>query len=113
MTALVKHLHAFAREVDLKPDEWLAGHRSSSTATGQISTDKRQEFILLSDTLGLSMMVVALEQARASGGAQGATAADRGHGRRALLLGRRARPAAGRDIGEGVPGEPTLLHAAA
>jgi hydroxyquinol 1,2-dioxygenase len=74
MTALVKHMHAFAREVDLKPEEWLAGMKFLE-ATGQISTDKRPEFILLSDTLGLSMMVVALDQARAAGGAQGATEA--------------------------------------
>jgi hydroxyquinol 1,2-dioxygenase len=70
MTALVKHLHAFAREVDLTPDEWLGGLRFLD-AVGQISTERRPEFILLSDTLGLSMMVVALQQARASGGAKG------------------------------------------
>ena len=44
-------------------------------AVGQISTERRPEFILLSDTLGLSMQVVALAQARASGGVHGATAA--------------------------------------
>ena len=65
---------AFAREVDLTPEEWMAGIRFL-TKTGQISTDKRPEFILLSDTLGLSMMIVSLAQARASGSAQGATAA--------------------------------------
>ena len=48
MTALVKHVHAFAREVDLTPDEWMAG-LNFLNATGQISTDKRPEFILLSD----------------------------------------------------------------
>ena len=40
MTALVKHVHAFAREVDLKPEEWLAGLKFL-TRTGKISTDKR------------------------------------------------------------------------
>jgi len=64
MTSLVKHVHAFAREVDLTPDEWLAGLKFVD-ATGRICSDKRPEFILLSDTLGLSMMVVALAQARA------------------------------------------------
>jgi hydroxyquinol 1,2-dioxygenase len=63
MAGLVKHLHAFAREVDLTPDEWMAGIQFL-TAVGQKCDDKRQEFILLSDTLGLSMLVVALEQAR-------------------------------------------------
>ncbi|MEO7008060.1 MAG: dioxygenase, partial [Caldimonas sp.] len=74
MTALVKHVHAYAREVDLTPEEWLAGLKFLN-ATGQISTEKRPEFILLSDTLGLSMMVVSLAQARASGNAKGATEA--------------------------------------
>ena len=63
MTSLVKHAHAFMREVDLTPDEWMAGIQFL-TATGQKCDEKRQEFILLSDTLGLSMLVVALEQAR-------------------------------------------------
>jgi hydroxyquinol 1,2-dioxygenase len=63
MTALVKHAHAFAREVDLTPDEWMAAIQFL-TATGQMCDEKRQEFILLSDTLGMSMLVVALEQAR-------------------------------------------------
>jgi hydroxyquinol 1,2-dioxygenase len=74
MTALVRHVHAFAREVDLTHEEWLAGLKFL-TATGQISTEKRPEFVLLSDTLGLSMMVVSLTQARASGGVTGATEA--------------------------------------
>ena len=59
MSALVKHAHAFAREVDLTPEEWMAGIQFL-TAVGQKCDDKRQEFILLSDVLGLSMMIVAL-----------------------------------------------------
>ena len=59
MTSLVKHIHAFAREVDLTPDEWMAGLKFLN-ATGQISTEKRPEFILLSDTLGVSMLVDAI-----------------------------------------------------
>jgi protocatechuate 3,4-dioxygenase beta subunit len=54
--ALVRHLHAFTREIGLTDDEWLAGVKFL-TATGQMCDDKRQEFILLSDTLGLSMLV--------------------------------------------------------
>ena len=104
MTALVKHIHAYAREVNLKPDEWLAGLKFL-TATGQISTERRPEFILLSDTLGLSSMVVALEQARASGGV-GALATE------ASVEGPFFWPGApdvplGADIAEGVTGEPT------
>src|SRR4051812_32765101 len=57
MTALIRHLHDFAREVRLTEDEWMAAIRWL-TATGQISDDKREEFILTSDVLGLSMLVV-------------------------------------------------------
>nr|WP_275585420.1 dioxygenase [Blastococcus saxobsidens] len=57
MTALVRHLHDFAREVRLTEAEWMAAVQWL-TATGQISTDKREEFILASDVLGLSMLVV-------------------------------------------------------
>lgn len=64
MTSLIRHLHAFAHEVDLRPEEWLAAI-AFLTATGQACSERRQEFILLSDTLGLSMAVVGLDQARA------------------------------------------------
>lgn len=63
MASLVKHLHAFAREVDLTPEEWLEGIRFL-TAVGQKCTEHRQEFILLSDTLGLSSLVNALHDKR-------------------------------------------------
>ena len=56
MEAAVRHLHDFAREVDLKPDEWLAGV-GFLTAVGQMCTPYRQEFILLSDVMGLSRLV--------------------------------------------------------
>ena len=59
MTALVRHVHAFAREVDLTEDEWTAA-MGWLAATGRISDDKRQEFILASDVFGLSMLVVQL-----------------------------------------------------
>ncbi|MGH6815442.1 MAG: dioxygenase [Hyphomicrobiaceae bacterium] len=56
MAAAVKHLHAFAREVDLTPSEWLKGIEFM-TAVGKMCTSERQEYILLSDTLGLSALV--------------------------------------------------------
>jgi hydroxyquinol 1,2-dioxygenase len=59
MTALVRHLHQFAREVRLTEDEWMAAVEWL-TATGRISDEKRQEFILTSDVLGLSMLVIQL-----------------------------------------------------
>lgn len=66
MTSLVQHLHAFAREVRLTEAEWLQGIEFL-TATGQKCDDKRQEFILLSDTLGLSMLTVAMNNDRPPG----------------------------------------------
>ena len=65
MRSLITHLHAFIRDVDLQPGEWMAGIEFL-TAVGQACDDKRQEFILLSDTLGASMMVVMLDQLRAA-----------------------------------------------
>ena len=46
MQSLVKHVHEFVREVDLKEDEWLTG-MNWLAKTGQLSSDKRHEFILL------------------------------------------------------------------
>src|SRR5438552_14611812 len=59
MQALVRQLHEFALEVRLTEEEWRA-LIGVLTATGQITDEKRQEFILWSDTLGLSMLVDAL-----------------------------------------------------
>jgi hydroxyquinol 1,2-dioxygenase len=57
LTSLVRHLHDFARDVRLTEDEWMAAI-DWLTRTGQMSDEKRQEFILASDVLGLSMLVV-------------------------------------------------------
>src|SRR6478672_845543 len=59
MTSAVRHLHAFAQDVQLTEEEWFEGIKFL-TAVGQKCDDKRQEFILLSDVLGLSMMTVAI-----------------------------------------------------
>ena len=66
MTALVQHLHAFAREVNLTEAEWFEGIRFL-TDVGHINDEKRQEFILLSDTLGLSMLVTAMNNRKPEG----------------------------------------------
>jgi hydroxyquinol 1,2-dioxygenase len=66
MSAAVRHLHAFAREAKLTEEEWFEGIKFL-TAVGQKCDDKRQEFILLSDVLGLSMMIVALNHKTAPG----------------------------------------------
>ncbi len=54
--ALVRHLHAYVAEVGLTREEWFAGIEAL-TKTGQMCDDERQEFVLLSDTLGVSMLV--------------------------------------------------------
>jgi hydroxyquinol 1,2-dioxygenase len=55
--SLVSHLHAFASEVRLTEPEWEYAI-DFLTRTGHISDDRRQEFILLSDVLGLSMLTI-------------------------------------------------------
>ena len=64
--ALIRHLHAFASEVQLTEDEWTRAIEIL-TRTGHITDDRRQEFILWSDALGLSMLVDALSHPSANG----------------------------------------------
>lgn len=66
MTSLVQHLHAFARETRLTEEEWEKGIEFL-TAVGQICSPTRQEFILLSDTLGLSTLVTAQNHKKPDG----------------------------------------------
>jgi hydroxyquinol 1,2-dioxygenase len=56
VTSLVRHLHAFVKDVELTEEEWAVAI-DFLTRTGHMSDDVRQEFILLSDVLGLSMLV--------------------------------------------------------
>lgn len=96
MTALVRHLHDFAREVALTEDEWLTAMRWLAR-TGQISDDKREEFILASDVLGLSMLVVQLNH-RFDAAATPATVLGPFHIEGSPPLG------FGADMSDGVPG---------
>jgi len=66
MTSLVTHLHAFAREVALTEQEWSEGI-AFLTRCGHLTNDQRQEFILLSDVLGLSMLTVAMNNDKPQG----------------------------------------------
>ncbi len=66
MTSLVQHLHAFAREVKLTEAEWFKGIEFL-TRCGHITDDKRQELILHSDVLGLSMLTVAMNNDKPAG----------------------------------------------
>jgi catechol 1,2-dioxygenase len=66
ISVIVKHLHAATREIEPTPEEWLAAI-NFLTEVGHTCTDWRQEFILLSDVLGVSMLVDALNHHRPPG----------------------------------------------
>lgn len=59
MSVVIRHLHAAVKEVELTQDEWFEAIQFL-TKTGQLCDERRQEFILLSDTLGVSMLVDAI-----------------------------------------------------
>ena len=110
MRSLITHLHAFVRDVNLKPDEWMAGI-GFLTAVGQACDDKRQEFILLSDTLGASMMVVMLDQLRAAAQAPGrhrATEATEATVQGPYYWEGAPEQPCGADIAQGTKGEPAF-----
>lgn len=102
MTALVRHLHDFARETRLTEDEWMAAVRWL-TATGQISDDKREEFILASDVLGLSMLIVQ-QNHRLDPAATPATVLGPFH------IDGSPEKASGEDMSDGLPGDPLFVH---
>lgn len=66
MASVIRHLHAVVREVEPTPAEWMAAI-DFLTRTGQACTATRQEFIMLSDTLGVSMLVDAIANRREAG----------------------------------------------
>jgi len=66
MESMIKHLHGFIKDVEPTMDEWFQAVQFL-TATGQICDDKRQEWILASDTLGVSMLVDAINHRRPDG----------------------------------------------
>jgi hydroxyquinol 1,2-dioxygenase len=102
LTRLVQHLHDFAREVELTEAEWLQGIKFL-TATGQKCDDTRQEFILLSDTLGLSMLTVAMNHDKPAGATE-ATVFGPFHVEGAPHYEN------GADVGNGARGEPCVVR---
>ncbi|PWJ52902.1 hydroxyquinol 1,2-dioxygenase [Quadrisphaera granulorum] len=66
VASLVEHLHAFVKDVELTQGEWQRAV-DFLTATGRTCTDERQEFVLLSDVLGISMLVDAVAHPRPRG----------------------------------------------
>jgi hydroxyquinol 1,2-dioxygenase len=101
LSSLVRHLHDFARETKLTEAEWLQGIEFL-TATGHMSDAKRQEFILLSDTLGLSMLTVAQNHSLVAGATE-ATVFGPFHVETAPQF------ANGADIAADAPGEPLFV----
>lgn len=69
LSSLVRHLHDFTRDVSLTEAEWVHAI-GFLTRTGHMSDEKRQEFILLSDTLGVSTLVDAINNPPAPGATQ-------------------------------------------
>src|SRR3954451_6566751 len=102
LTALVRHLHDFAREVRLTEAEWMAAI-GWLTRAGQISDDKREEFILASDVLGLSMLVVQMNH-RLDPAAAPATEVGAFHIEGSPEFGY------GEDMSQGLPGSPLRVH---
>src|ERR1700730_11577849 len=102
MESLVRHLHAFAGETQLTQEEWLLGIQFL-TRVGQMCCETRQEFILLSDTLGLSMFVDTTNNRRPARCTQ-STVLGPFH-----VDGAAAFPN-GADIGIGAKGEPCLVR---
>src|SRR5262249_12883718 len=94
-------VHAFAREVQLSESEWMAA-MEWLTACGAISDDKRQEFILASDVIGLSTLVVQMNN-RFGERATPATVLGPFH-----IDGSATMPF-GHDMSDGVPGRPLFV----
>jgi protocatechuate 3,4-dioxygenase beta subunit len=101
MQSLIFHLHAFVREAELTEAEWFEGIRFL-TETGHWCDDLRQEFILLSDTLGVSMLVDAINHRKPDGATE------------STVLGPFYREGAlemkpGDSVAGATPGEPTIV----
>ncbi len=99
MTSLITHLHDFVREVKLTEQEWINAIMFL-TDTGKTCTDKRQEFILLSDTLGVSILVITINHP-SEGGTSDSTVLGPYYWEGAPEL------PLGANLAEGVKGEPT------
>jgi hydroxyquinol 1,2-dioxygenase len=99
---LIQHLHAFARETGLTEEEWKKGV-DFLTETGHTCTDIRQEFILLSDTLGLSQLVVAQNHQRSSKATEQTVFGP------FYVPGAPALPTHGANIANHAPGEPCFV----
>ena len=101
LSALVRHLHAFAREVDQTEQEWFTGI-DFLTRTGHKSTGTRQEFVLLSDVLGLSMLTVGLGNKKPAGATESTVFGP-------FFVEGSPEIKLGEDLSNGAPGQPCLV----
>ncbi len=101
-SSLVRHLHGFVRDVEPTFDEWQAAI-GFLTRTGQMCSDTRQEFILLSDVLGVSMLVDAVNHRQPAGTTETTVLGP-------FHVAGAPQPAHGADISGGLPGERLLVE---
>jgi hydroxyquinol 1,2-dioxygenase len=104
MVSLVRHLHDFIRDTEITFDEWRTAI-DFLTRTGQMCTDKRQEFILLSDTLGVSMLVDAINHRMPEGATETTVLGP-------FYVADAPELPQGADISGGVEGEPLTVNGA-
>lgn len=102
MRSLVTHLHAFVSDVQLTEEEWFAGI-DFLTRTGHITDDKRQEFVLASDVLGISMLVIGINNRRSPNATESTVFGP-------FFVEGSPRFDNGDDIANGAPGQPCLLQ---
>lgn len=102
MQSLVKHLHAFVSEVELTEEEWFAGI-DFLTRTGHITDENRQEFILLSDVLGASMLLVGINNQKPDAATEATVFGP-------FFVEGSPRFTNGDDIANGAPGEPCFMQ---
>lgn len=100
--SLVKHLHGFISDVQLTEDEWFKGI-DYLTRTGHITDDKRQEFVLLSDVLGVSMLVIGINNRRPPEATESTVFGP-------FFVEGSPRFKNGDDISKGAPGEPCFMQ---
>lgn len=102
LQSLVSHFHAFVQEVKLTEEEWFQGI-DFLTRTGHITDEKRQEFILLSDVLGVSMQVIGLNNQKPAEATPSTVFGP-------FFVEGSPRFANGDDLANGAPGEPCFIQ---
>jgi len=101
--SIVRHLHDCVREIEPSFEEWMAAIQFL-TRTGQISVGGRQEFILLSDTLGVSMLVDAINHRLPKGATETTVLGP-------FFVDKQPVEEQGADIAHGAPGQPLYVEA--